>query len=656
MVDESIIFLCPACGTKLAVPSQMAGVIGPCPICRVEIKAPYPVAPELPAASNLDFALPMADQTVEARVEPGIAEKIEPQPVVEISAMPKPGISAEPERVIGTELQLEVVAESEPEIAVEAEFGFVAKSQLEIAAEPESKVVTNPESELIAEINVAISARDHLPTVGVLPAPAVPQSSPPPPSSLFPKTPPPYPQGIGSPAIPVVARDPVFIAPKIDLPLVEETRENRVDKSVSRQDVVDEEQPDLPVFTPPSGPRGLSPTKDSGDSPRPGIVSRASIVSPVDGPLENVRQISLDRSPKATFPEPRRPLGVGTPQATDAHHGADLLVTGGPSATVITTGKRHSRRQKPLIKFLAIALFLALLAATILVLWTLQKRQAQENILTLAKAKITTPASLPIESSKSVPASAATEQNAPILVKPNIPPPVIEATEPVPPPRPALSVPAKAAMQVLEKFLAASNLDERMPLIESKTRNDELLASCLARALPKVKTITIEPSDSNPTTQISDYYYHVTFENVPPTPASVMMLVRTRGTDTPKVVVDPFLDSYGNRLAAFANAPSDAVATFQVIVWPLAACYDRKIPSRTDKLTFKLLGRDDTKEIALAYFGKDSTIAKMLEDDSHRLSYGKAQVCTITLEWNMIESPRAPFMEVTEVKSFDWNP
>jgi len=38
---ETITFSCPSCSIRLTVPSQLAGVNGPCPSCQVLIQAPY---------------------------------------------------------------------------------------------------------------------------------------------------------------------------------------------------------------------------------------------------------------------------------------------------------------------------------------------------------------------------------------------------------------------------------------------------------------------------------------------------------------------------------------------------------------------------------------------------------------------------------------
>ena len=80
------------------------------------------------------------------------------------------------------------------------------------------------------------------------------------------------------------------------------------------------------------------------------------------------------------------------------------------------------------------------------------------------------------------------------------------------------------------------------------------------------------------------------------------------------------------------------------------------MPDREKKLTLKLLPQEDSKEIAMAYFSRQSKIAEMLQDGTYSLSYGRAKACTVVLRWNMEENPEMPYLEAIELKRLDWNP
>ena len=211
-------------------------------------------------------------------------------------------------------------------------------------------------------------------------------------------------------------------------------------------------------------------------------------------------------------------------------------------------------------------------------------------------------------------------------------------------------------MEVLEKFLAATTLAERLPLIETQTPEAELAKSCLAGPLPGTSRIEIDSQETNAEEQVVDSYQNVDFD-APDRPINPqVILVRTRGSADPKVVVDPFLDSFGGRLAAYAKAPSDKPGYFQVIVSALASCNDEHVPNREKKLTLKLLPQDNSKEIVKAYFSRQSKIHELLENGTYNLSYGKAKACTVMLQWNVEEQPDKPYLEALSIKAFDWNP
>jgi len=216
--------------------------------------------------------------------------------------------------------------------------------------------------------------------------------------------------------------------------------------------------------------------------------------------------------------------------------------------------------------------------------------------------------------------------------------------------------PGQVAKEVLDQFLTAKTLSERLPLMETRTPESELAKSCLAGPLPEVKNITNGVVENNALEQVADFYHVVDFDAGSNRTNPQTILVRIRGSAEPKVVVDPFLDSYGGRLADYAKSPSDKAGFFQVIVWPLATCYDERVPNHEKKLTLKLLPQINAKEIALAYVGRQSKIAQILEDGTYSLAYNKAKACTVMLRWNAEDDPNLPYLEAVALRTLDWNP
>jgi hypothetical protein len=214
----------------------------------------------------------------------------------------------------------------------------------------------------------------------------------------------------------------------------------------------------------------------------------------------------------------------------------------------------------------------------------------------------------------------------------------------------------KAAIDLLEKFFATKTLAERLPLIETETPATELAASVLAGPLPTVIFLELETTESNPIEQLTDYYHSVNFQLENGQVVQQTILVRSRGGSEPKVIVDPFLDTFGGRLAAYAKAPMEKAGVFRVIVSPIASCNDENIPSPEKKMTMKLLARDGTKEISRAYFSRQSKIAQMLEDGTYDFNFSSSKACTVMLRWNTEENSDMPYLEALSLKALNWNP
>lgn len=211
------------------------------------------------------------------------------------------------------------------------------------------------------------------------------------------------------------------------------------------------------------------------------------------------------------------------------------------------------------------------------------------------------------------------------------------------------------ALEILEKFLAMKTLEERMTLIETKRAGSDLANSILNGPLPDNLNISMDVREVNTMEQVVDLYYQVDFSEGDNEVNPQTMLVRIRASGEPKVVVDPFLDLYGGNFARYAEKPTEEAGTFQVIISAGAFCYD-DVPSPGKKYTLNILSREDTEEIAKAYFGKQSEIGNMLEDETSGLLYAKAQPCTLFVRWNVKEDPEKPFLEALAIKTLDWNP
>jgi hypothetical protein len=254
------------------------------------------------------------------------------------------------------------------------------------------------------------------------------------------------------------------------------------------------------------------------------------------------------------------------------------------------------------------------------------------------------------------PPSAPTGSTTPALPTPKTARPDVSSP---PPGHPAGIEPVSQgneATDVLEKFLSAKTLDARKDLMEILKPGLDLGTTCLADSLPAVRSMTPEFRVANAAEQLTDFYHRVDFITEGTQSDPHFVLVRARGKAAPKVVIDPFLDLFGGRLAAYVASPSDKAAYFQVVVCALSTCTDTTIPDYEKKMTLKLMASDNGKEIARAYFGRQSKIASMLQDGTHDLSYGNPKPCTVMLSWNTQDKPDRPYLVANAITSLDWNP
>ena len=318
---------------------------------------------------------------------------------------------------------------------------------------------------------------------------------------------------------------------------------------------------------------------------------------------------------------------------------------------------RHPRKKSRFIRVLVPLLFLIASGALVYGLLTFLKDQSRVDSHGLPEKPTPVRTIAPIDPK---PLKKSAELKAEPI--PTLPVPVPEQPQIVEPP-PALPdgiepiTPGMAAMEVLEKFLAAKTLAERLPLIETQTPEAELAKSCLTGPLAGDEQDRDRRSGNQPRRAGGGLLSQRGFRGGRQPVNPQTLLVRIRGSAEPKVVVDPFLDSFGGRLAAYAKAPIRQGRDFpgdRLGRWPPATT--SSVPNREKKLTLKLLSRDNTKEIARAYFGRQSKIGEMLEDGTYSLSYGKAKACTVMLRWNTEDNPAMPYLEAITIKTLDWNP
>ena len=206
---------------------------------------------------------------------------------------------------------------------------------------------------------------------------------------------------------------------------------------------------------------------------------------------------------------------------------------------------------------------------------------------------------------------------------------------------------------VLKTSAQAKTLAERLPVIETKTPKEELEASVLAGPIPSRQRFQSTEVRFDKVGGASDVVFLGVLQLPTGGAESHVIKVGNRAPQSPKIIVDPFLDGYGGRLKQFAAAPVTDQRTFRVIASFFEFCSDANVPGAGSKFTAKLSEAPAKPEVAEAYFAALSPVEERLEKLG--LRYGHSTGVTFTLRWNSEDDPGKPFLEVVSVQALDWN-
>lgn len=214
---------------------------------------------------------------------------------------------------------------------------------------------------------------------------------------------------------------------------------------------------------------------------------------------------------------------------------------------------------------------------------------------------------------------------------------------------------AVRATAVVQDFLDATGLDERMPLIISRRSQEQLAQSSLAGELPGHSIPKIERQISIPRELLTEFYFTVKFPEAPaPHPRKLAVLVHQRGHEAPpRILADPFIDLFDGGVREFGAEPLDGFRTFHVLAEPVSVCTDL-VPDPDKKITLRLRSHENGDELASAYTRKISEIGEMLNQPRSSLRWGQAHPCVVTVQWNR-EIPEQPFLELIRLDAITWN-
>ena len=236
---------------------------------------------------------------------------------------------------------------------------------------------------------------------------------------------------------------------------------------------------------------------------------------------------------------------------------------------------------------------------------------------------------------------------------------VAEAIDPLIPNADAVDQPTDAGAAVgklVEDFVAAKNLEQRLPLIHTRKSQSELENTIMNKPWPRAR-ISAETLIRHTAERLIEYYFEVHFDNNSMGfPEKATILVQTRAEEAPKVLLEPLLDTIGGRLAQYAKTPTEEPRDFYVIMDARVKCSDNAIPNARKKSTFFLRSHNTSENLATAYANEQSAPCKAFDNPLEGLKWKNPMPAIVTLQWNTTEDDKRPFLEVLVIKAKNWNP
>jgi hypothetical protein len=385
-------------------------------------------------------------------------------------------------------------------------------------------------------------------------------------------------------------------------------------------------------------------------SPVASLIPQPAAVAPPMGKesLEDLPEKPAVKPSPRGIPEPRAPRGI-----TVRHHTADA------SARAPVAPVASQRSPLATVARFIVPVLLVLSAGTVVYMVIDANRRAAEaqafpNVDPGAAVDPATAAGLPKVDDPAAPRPKPVKQPdaAPAIPRPEPEPP--PAPAPLPP-DPAEVSGALEATRLIDKFLATTSLEERLPHFEPDLAAKDFEGSILTGVLPPHEGITPGLALRNEAEGFIDFPFVTTFRMPDASDRDLMIIARKRGTEPAKILVRPFFDLLDRRLDAFAAAPVEGKAReFFAVVEAIPRVFEAGIPGSEDKFTYKLSSSGTGPEILRAYASMKSPLAEQLYSAQSPLRWGIRLPCVITLEWNLTENPEQPFIELREVRSVNW--
>lgn len=214
------------------------------------------------------------------------------------------------------------------------------------------------------------------------------------------------------------------------------------------------------------------------------------------------------------------------------------------------------------------------------------------------------------------------------------------------------------ANEILDQFIAAKSLEERLPLMTKSTRTqDELMASCLAGSLKPVRSNYFSEMVPRLEDDMRQYLYYIAFEDKEvdrQRKRIVVQLVERPGIHPPRVHADAFIEHYDQWLAAYAKKPSKKIHTFHCIAEARTADLVKNLPGELKKQMIRLVIKSHPrgKPAFDAFLNKKSPLMEKIGPRAE-FPYVQPRFCVLSFRWNT-EQADYPYIELVDIVTIGW--
>jgi len=214
------------------------------------------------------------------------------------------------------------------------------------------------------------------------------------------------------------------------------------------------------------------------------------------------------------------------------------------------------------------------------------------------------------------------------------------------------------ANEILDKFLNAGSLDERLALMgKSRYTPEELQQSSLAGKFKPVKSNYFADMVPRLEDDMRQYRYYVSFEDKKEERDRLLMVlqvVERPGIHPPRVNGDAFIEHYDKKLDFYGMNPTKDATTFHCIAEARTADLAKNLPDDLKKTMIRMVVKTHPrgKPAFDAFLSKNSPLMERIGPRGD-FPYVEARFCILTFRWNTTR-PKQPFIELIDIVTMGW--